>query len=89
MTTETPLTCYICGQTNDDWMTVDMIGLFKDQEAACERFKKSTTRNRKVTCSSVWHVKMRIPITPRTLTRNTGNTNEASNRHFARLARTA
>ena len=40
MTTETPLTCYICGQTNDDWMTVDMIGLFKDQEAACERFKK-------------------------------------------------
>jgi hypothetical protein len=28
MTTETPLTCYVCGET-DDWMTVDMIGLFE------------------------------------------------------------
>jgi hypothetical protein len=40
MTTETPLTCYICGQTSDDWITVDMIGLFKDQEAARERFRE-------------------------------------------------
>jgi len=40
MTTETPLTCYICGRTGDDWMTVDMIGLFEDQEAARERFKE-------------------------------------------------
>jgi len=39
MTTETPLTCYICGKT-DDWMTVDMIGLFKDQQATKERFKE-------------------------------------------------
>lgn len=39
MTTETPLTCYICGRT-DDWMTVDMIGLFKDQEAARDRFRE-------------------------------------------------
>jgi len=39
MTTETPLTCYICGET-DDWMTVDMIGLFEDQQAAGERFRE-------------------------------------------------
>lgn len=39
MTTETPLTCYICGRT-DDWMTVDMIGLFEDQNAAAERFRE-------------------------------------------------
>ena len=40
MTTETPLTCYLCGQTSDDWITVDMIGLFEDQEEASERFKE-------------------------------------------------
>jgi len=40
MTTETPLTCYLCGQTSDDWITVDMIGLFEDQEGASERFKE-------------------------------------------------
>jgi len=40
MTTETPLTCYICGRTSDEWMTVDMIGLFENQEAASERFEK-------------------------------------------------
>ena len=38
MTTETPLTCYICGRTSGEWMTVDMIGLFEDQDAARERF---------------------------------------------------
>ena len=38
MTTETPLTCYICGVTSDDWITVDMKGLFEDQKAARERF---------------------------------------------------
>lgn len=25
MTTETPLTCYICGRTSDEWITVDMM----------------------------------------------------------------
>lgn len=40
MTTETPLTCYICGRTSEDWMTVDMIGLFKDQHAAQKRFEE-------------------------------------------------
>ncbi|WP_226483250.1 hypothetical protein [Natrinema amylolyticum] len=40
MTTETPLTCYICGLTSDDWRTVDMIGLFEEQKAARKRFKE-------------------------------------------------
>jgi len=38
MTTETPLTCYLCGTTSDDWITVDMKGLFEDQKAARDRF---------------------------------------------------
>jgi hypothetical protein len=38
MTTETPLTCYICGRTSDDWITVDMKGILKDRDAARERF---------------------------------------------------
>lgn len=37
MTVDAPLTCYICGETSDR-ATVDLIGCFKDQEAARERF---------------------------------------------------
>jgi hypothetical protein len=40
MTTETPLTCYLCGRTSDEWMTVDMLGLFEDQRAASEHFEE-------------------------------------------------
>lgn len=40
MTTECPLTCYICGKTSSDWITVDMIGLFKEQESAGKRFEE-------------------------------------------------
>ncbi|WP_226022845.1 hypothetical protein [Halomicrobium salinisoli] len=40
MTTETPLTCYVCGRTSEEWITVNMIGLFEDQEAAGKRFEE-------------------------------------------------
>jgi hypothetical protein len=40
MKTETPLTYYICGETSDDWITVDMMGLFEDQAAARKRFEE-------------------------------------------------
>jgi hypothetical protein len=43
MTTETPLTCYIRGRT-DDWVTVDMIGLFEDQAATADRFEETRGR---------------------------------------------
>ena len=36
---DTPLTCYICGET-EPRVTVDMIGCLKDQEKADERFKE-------------------------------------------------
>ena len=39
MTVDTPLTCYICGET-DDWTTVDLIGCFEDRQAAGERFEE-------------------------------------------------
>ena len=38
MTIDTPLTCYICGKTSDEFMTVDMLGCLKNQEAAEKRF---------------------------------------------------
>ena len=37
MTVDTPLTCYICGETSDR-ATVDLIGCFKDMQDAKERF---------------------------------------------------
>ncbi len=40
MTTDCPLTCYICGETPEGAMTVDMVGCLKDQEAAGERFEE-------------------------------------------------
>ena len=40
MTVDCPLTCYICGQTDSDWMTVDLMGTFVDSETASERFKE-------------------------------------------------
>lgn len=39
MTVDTPLTCYICGKT-DDWKTVDLIGCFEDRQAAGKRFEE-------------------------------------------------
>lgn len=39
MTVDTPLTCYICGETSDR-QTVDLIGCFQDQEDAEERFEE-------------------------------------------------
>ena len=43
MTVDTPLTCYICGETTDR-STVDLIGCFKEQEAAGLRFKEKHGR---------------------------------------------
>jgi hypothetical protein len=39
MTVDTLLSCYICGETSDR-ATVDLIGCFRDQEAAAERFNE-------------------------------------------------
>ena len=44
MTTETPLTCYICGELNDDVYTVDQVGLLADSESATERFEEKFGR---------------------------------------------
>ncbi|MFC6992434.1 hypothetical protein ACFQH3_12160 [Haladaptatus sp. GCM10025707] len=43
MTVDSPLTCYICGETSDR-ATVDLIGCFKDQDAASERFEEKHGR---------------------------------------------
>lgn len=40
MTVDTPLTCYMCGRTREEWVTVDLIGCLKDQESAEERFRE-------------------------------------------------
>jgi hypothetical protein len=37
MTIDTPLTCYICGETKDD-MTVDLLGCIKNMQEADKRF---------------------------------------------------
>ena len=39
MAVDMPLTCYICGET-DDWTTVDLIGCFEDRQAAGRRFEE-------------------------------------------------
>ncbi len=44
LTTETPLTCYICGETSEEWIAVDMIRLFRDQAAARDRFEEKHGR---------------------------------------------
>ena len=38
MTIDCPLTCYVCGVTSEKFITVDMIGCLKHQEAAEKRF---------------------------------------------------
>jgi len=43
MTVDTPLTCYICGET-EDWVTVDLIGCFEDRQSASERFEEKHGR---------------------------------------------
>lgn len=44
MTVDTPLSCYICGETSDR-ATVDMLGCLKDQAAARERYIEKHGRN--------------------------------------------
>jgi len=38
MTVDTPLTCYVCGVTSDEFVTVDLLGCLRNQEAAAKRF---------------------------------------------------
>jgi len=38
MTVDTPLTCYVCGVTSDEFVTVDLLGCLRDQEGAAKRF---------------------------------------------------
>ena len=45
MTVDCPLTCYICGKTRDEWVTIDLIGCFEDQEMAEKRFREKFGRN--------------------------------------------
>lgn len=40
MTIDCPLTCYVCGETREDAMTVDMIGCLEDQKSSAERFQE-------------------------------------------------
>jgi len=39
MAIDSPLTCYICGETTNR-KTVDLLGCLKDQKAAEERYKE-------------------------------------------------
>lgn len=38
MSIDTPLTCYVCGVTSDEFVTVDLIGCLKDN-LAHKRFR--------------------------------------------------
>jgi len=40
MTVDCPLTCYMCGKTKDEWMTVDLIGTLKNSTEAEKRFEE-------------------------------------------------
>ncbi len=40
MTIDSPLTCYICGETPEGAKTVDLVGCLKDRKKARERFKE-------------------------------------------------
>ncbi|PTD94083.1 hypothetical protein C9439_04380 [archaeon SCG-AAA382B04] len=44
MTIDSPLTCYICGETPEEAKTVDLLGCLKDREKARERFKEKFGR---------------------------------------------
>lgn len=45
LTIDTPLTCYVCGITSDEFVTVDLIGCLKNQEAASKRFVEKFGRD--------------------------------------------
>lgn len=44
MTVDCPLTCYVCGRTRNEWMTVDLIGCLKKQEEADKKFEEKFGR---------------------------------------------
>lgn len=78
MTVDTPLTCYICGETGDR-TTVDLIGCFEDRQAQGNGLNKSMKKSRADTCPSAPSEKRRIRTVRKTAPKMTGESNEASN----------
>jgi protein-arginine kinase activator protein McsA len=60
VTIDTPLTCYMCGVTSDEFVTVDLLGCLRVQEAATKRFVEKFVGSQRVTSLFVMIVEKRI-----------------------------